>query len=160
MPRKVKPYVLLPALAVTLAAADPAIAQEPATIHLWQPRISIVWPHDGQGNPTSAEASRAVNISVWPQNQVSCTEEPEWGLSMAKDNEPLQLVRMRGQLIQRTVDGRTFPTLEFNDIPADLVAEPTAQDRFMLGSRVWVHAADYARTCRIRSSPPALNRTL
>ncbi len=65
VPRKFEPCILLLALlAVILAAAGPAIAQEPAELHLWQPRISVVWPHDGQGNPTSVETSSMVNISV------------------------------------------------------------------------------------------------
>jgi hypothetical protein len=110
--------------------------------HPWQPHIAIVWPHDGQGNPTTVAQSRAVNISVWPSTQVSCSEYPELGLSMAKDNEPTQLIRSSGQLIQRTVGGVTFPSLEFNNIPANLAAEPTAKFRFLCGSSIWAHAAD------------------
>ena len=48
------------------------------------------------------------------------------------------------QVIERTVGGVTFPSVEFNNIPADLAAEPGAKYRFVLmdGSNVWVHAAD------------------
>ena len=109
----------------------------------WHPYIAIVWPHDGRGNPTTVAQSRAVNISVWPTKQVSCSEYPERSLLMAKDNEPTQPIRISGQLIQRTVGGVTFPSLEFNNIPANLAAEPTAKFRFLYyGSSVWVHAAD------------------
>jgi hypothetical protein len=112
----------------------------------WYPYIAIVWPHDGQGNPTTVAQSRAVNISVWPTKQVGCSEYPAPGsnaLLMAKDNEPTQPVTISGQLIQRTVGGVTFPSLEFNNIPANLAAEPTAKFRFFYhGSSIWVHAAD------------------
>jgi len=112
--------------------------------HPWQPHIAIVWPHDGRGNPTTVARSQAVNVSVWPSKQVICSEypDPPLGLVMAKDNEPTQLIRLSGQLIQRTVGGVTFPSLEFNNIPANLAAEPTAKFRFLCGSNIWVHAAD------------------
>jgi len=138
-------FAALLALLVVFLPVGP-VAGAPLATHIpWDPRISIVWPHDGQGNPTPVERSRAVNVSVWPANQVSCTEDPGLGLSMAKNNELLQSLPIRGQLILRSVAGRTFPTYEFNNIPADLLAEPTAQFRFavgLLGSNIWVHAAD------------------
>lgn len=148
---------LLAAAVALLTTVSPAVAQEPGGIHVWQPRISIVWPHDGQGNPTSAEASRAVNISVWPQNQVGCDENPlaraggtvrEFSLWMAKNNEPTREVEIPGQLSFRGVRGVRFPTVEYNDVPAALIANPQDQYRFTLGlvpggaSGIWVHAAD------------------
>lgn len=147
MLRKVKLYMmaLLTALSALPLAADSAAAQEP--VQLWQqPRISIVWPHDGHGNPTAVGKSRMVNVSVWPSNQVACCQDPGLALLVTKDNEPAEVVQPYGrvQVIERTVKGITFPSVEFNNIPADLVAEPGAKYRFVLmgGSNVWVHAAD------------------
>jgi len=145
----------LAAVALLVGAATPvgaraeqvghAPAQEP--LQLWQgPRISIVWPHDGQGHPTPVAKSRMVNVSVWPQNQVACCQDPGFALLVAKDNEPAEVVQSYGrvQVIERTVGGVTFPSAEFNNILADLAAEPGARYRFVLmdGSNVWVHAAD------------------
>ena len=50
-----------------------AIAAPPTeTTHWLGPRISIVWPHNGGGTFTSVANSKAVNVSVWPSNAVSC----------------------------------------------------------------------------------------
>jgi hypothetical protein len=146
------PLVLLGTL---FAPVVTATAEEP--IHPWQPRISVVWPHDGHGNPTPVEESRMVNVSVWPQNQVGCDENPlaradgtvrEFYLWMAKDNEPTREVKIPGQFTLRKVNGVCFPTVEYNNVPADLVAHPQSQYRFGLGlgpggrSGIWVHAAE------------------
>ncbi|HOR01553.1 MAG TPA: hypothetical protein PLJ35_22290, partial [Anaerolineae bacterium] len=149
--------LLLLVLGGLLAPAASAAAQDPGEVHFWQPRISVVWSHDGHGNPTSVEQSRMVNISVWPQNAVGCDENPlaraggtvrEFYLWMAKDNEPAQKVEVPGQFTLREVSGVRFPTVEYNNVPADLVANPKSQYRFSLGlvpggsSGIWVHAAD------------------
>jgi len=133
------------ALLLPLAGRSAAVAQEP--VQLWEgPRISIVWPHDGHGNPTPVAKSRMVNVSVWPSNQVACCQDPGLALLVARDNEPAEVVQPYGrvQVIERTVRGITFPSVEFNNIPANLAAEPGAKYRFVLmdGSNVWVHAAD------------------
>ena len=131
-------------------ATGPVVAQE--QIALWQePMISVVWPHDGNGNPTSVSESRMVNVSIWPSNQVPCCDEPPIALVIAKDNEPTEWLGYDWdrEVMERTIDGITFPSLEYNNIPADLIAEPTASYRFFASSgdysNVWVHAAD-ART--------------
>jgi len=154
---KAKLFAALLAIALLLAPAGSAAAQDPDEVHFWQPRISVVWPHDGQGHPTSIEQSRMVNISVWPQNQVGCGEDPlaraggtvrEFYLWMAKDNEPAQQVEIPGQFSMREVNGVRFPTVEYNNVSADLAANPKSQYRFTLGlvpggsSGIWVHAAD------------------
>ncbi len=147
--------ILLMVLGALVAPVGAATAEE--SVHLWQPRISVVWPHDGHGNPTSVEQSRMVNISVWPQNAVGCDENPlaraggtvrEFYLWMAKDNEVAQKVEIPGQFTLREVSGVRFPTVEYNNVPADLAANPKSQYRFSLGlvpggsSGIWVHAAD------------------
>jgi hypothetical protein len=48
----------------------------------WVPGvISIVWPHDGQGNPTAVAQSRAVNVSVWPNDARFCDQPPTFVIS-------------------------------------------------------------------------------
>jgi hypothetical protein len=135
-------------------AAQPTETPTPyPDVILWDTQIAIVWPHDGQGNPTDVAHSRAVNVSVWPRNQVYCTLHPNEGLGgvrdfylgVARDNEPLEQLEDRGELILRTVNGVTFPSVEFNNVPADLAANPSSKYRFVLEaawSNIWVHGAD------------------
>ncbi len=73
----------------------------------------------------------------------------EFYLWMAKDNEPTQQVGIPGQFsCCREVNGVRFPTVEYNNVPADLAIDPQGQYRFTLGlvpggaSGIWVHAAD------------------
>lgn len=126
---------------------------------LFEPRIAIVWPHDGHGHPTAVAQSRAVNVSIWPTDSVRCTPPPDIPLSslvvlgVAKNNDPVTPVTVSPQWIQRTVHGVTFPSVEFNNVPADLAADPSAKFSFaVVGgilpggpseiSNVWIHAAD------------------
>lgn len=123
----------------------------------WMPHIAIVWPHDGQGNPTNVAESRAVNVAVWPQTNVpvECEGPPTEPtqapvLLMAVNNEPAVRVAVTPKLVLRTANGVTFPSLEYNDVPADLAANPASKLRFVTGAgtylgNAWVHAVD-ART--------------
>src|SRR5262245_47822180 len=118
-------FAVLSLLAVLLTAARPpedVVRQEASASQttLWVPQIAVVWPHDGLGTPASVEEARAVNVSVWPRNRVGCTADPRLRLWLARDNEPLQLVPGNGKLTLQTVEDRTFPAIEFNDVPADL----------------------------------------
>lgn len=143
--------VLLPIIAAVSAtalvlshSAPPAYAEDGGWGWLTGYRISVVWPHDGRGSPAPAEQSRAVNVSVWPGFEISCTEKPDLSLWMAKDNEPLGLLPIEGRLARRTIGETSFVTLEFEDVPADLAGEPSARYSFFArdASNVWVHAAD------------------
>lgn len=66
-------------------------------------------------------------------------------LWQARNNDPAEPLTTP-ELIHRHADGYRFPTLEFNNVPADLVADPDPMARytFFAGwtSNVWVHAAD------------------
>lgn len=123
----------------------------------WTPlsgaRISIVWPHDGAGHPTTVSQSRAVNVSVWPTDKVSCYGDPGVQLLIGQNNEPANRVSVTGQTITRTVGRSKFPSVEFNDVPANLAVDPTAKFRLVsygatsfssqgFVGNVWVHAAD------------------
>lgn len=129
---------------------------------LWRPRIAVVWPHDGQGNAVPVAQSRAVNVSIWPTDPTRCASPSMYlyrdlmTLSVAKNDDPAKPVTIQPRWVDRVVDGVTFPTFEFANIPADLVAEPWARysfvvtDGILVGgppprSNVWVHAVD-ART--------------
>jgi hypothetical protein len=137
---------------IRTAAAAPTASQTQIN---WDPRIIIVWPHDGYGRQTGLPQSRAVNVGVRPSNQVDCLAAPFLTLFSAKDNEPAQLVQAVGELVMSTIDDVTFPALKFDNVPADLAAEPNATYRFILAGpteiskglmgNVWVHGAD-ART--------------
>lgn len=119
----------------------------------WYPQIAIVWPHDGRGVPTSVERSRAVNVSVWPTQQVRCDTKANFRLLIAKQNGLARVAEMAGGPATRSVGAVTFPVLEYNDIEANLAGEPTVQYRLLtygevqprrldFVGNVWVHAAD------------------
>ena len=114
-------------------------------------QVAIVYPHDAQGHAVPVERAPLVNVSVWPPPgaAVSCTDHPDpMPLFMAKNNDVAQPVRMNGQMILRTINGVTFPSIEYNDIPVDIPTDPSARYSFYAGfvpGNVWVHAAD-ART--------------
>ncbi len=141
-----------------------------AATAMWDPRVAIVWPQDGQGRQASVAQSRAVNVALWPANQVNCSPPPGLALSglvtlaVAKDNEPARPVTIAPQWILRTTNGATFPSVKYDNVPAELAADPTARYSFAVvggllvgGSgetgNVWVHAAD-ARTIYPRPVVP------
>ena len=112
------------------------------------PQVSIVWPHDGHGERVPLAEANAVNISVWPRNVVSCNQRsPTVTLWRAEGNEPAEEVDIRGEWLVRQTAAAAFPSLEFNDVPADTQGSPARRYVFFAGfaSNVWVHSAD-ART--------------
>jgi len=119
----------------------------------WYPQIAIVWPHDGQGVPTTVEQSRAVNVSVWPAQQVRCDAQANFQLMIAKQNGLARVAAVAGEAVTRTVGAVTFPVLEYNDIEANLAGDRTVQFRLLtygevqptrldFAGNVWIHAAD------------------
>lgn len=124
----------------------------------WQPRITVVWPHDGEGHPVPLAQSRAVNIRVEATNRVGCDENPlaraggtvqEFYLLVAHGDEPMTIAATNGAFVTRRVGGRCVPAVEYNNVPADLVAEPDGVFAFAVGSlnyqpwsNMWLHALD------------------
>lgn len=127
--------VFIPAAPLSSTPLTLAAASVPAI----DARIEIVWPHDAQGNP--ARNGTFVNVEVYlfergTLNPVACTFANNvilrWSrnhftsavvdatLSPAHDL-PDQAGSAIGHRITRTVDGKTFPAWEFNDVP---VAQP------------------------------------
>lgn len=136
----------------SMLSAQPAAAGVKAGGPL-ESYIAVVWPHNGQGAPTSVTSSRAVNVSAWPSGQAVCAApNTNVALWMARNAEPAVPVRRQGTVAQRTYGGITFSSIEYNDVPANIADNPGAQYRFFLlpdpgaaPSNIWVHAGD-ART--------------
>jgi hypothetical protein len=142
---------IVPRWALALGLLLAGLPSSAASTPLWQPPfpISIVWSHDAAGHPVDAAHSRLVNVSVWPSSQASCSTDVAAAgaggirIFIAKDNEPTQVYPSAGRLALRVVEGVTFPSDEFDDVPADLADDPTGQYRFTTwAGNVWVHAAD------------------
>jgi hypothetical protein len=131
-----------------LLAGEPS-ARAQSSPFAWNPKIAIVWPQDGQGHQTSVQQARAVNVSVWPTNQATCAP-PDLPVTLyvAEGNNPGDLVGVQPQYVRRTIDGSSFPSAEFDAIPADIASNPNARYGLVAGdggsflSNVWVHIAD------------------
>lgn len=142
---------LIIGIAAAISLLPVATAAAAAVQPFWyQPRISIVWPHDGEGKQTPVAGSEVVNISVWPTDSVSCSAAPEREVVVwrAENNEPAAPLDIDGEMILREAgEGHAFPSLEYNDVPADMSRNPYDRFYFLLGfeGNVWVDAAD-ART--------------
>jgi hypothetical protein len=132
-------FVLLVAVAAGQGSVGPSWSADGSI-------ISIVFPDIGKTDPASLSQSRAVNISVWPYTAQSCNQMPQElpVLWRARNNEPAKPLTAKPELISRYADGYRFPSLEYNNISADLSADPTAKYSFFVdwNSNVWVHAAD------------------
>lgn len=140
-------------LAVTADTADAA------GVGFNPPEVAIVWPYQPGGPATNLTQSTGANVSVWPTGQTSCSPPPgipqaqQVVLGMAHDNDPVAPLARAPDWVVRSMDGKQFPSEEFNDIPANLSTDPTGKYSFVVvggvlsgGStptgNVWVHAAD------------------
>jgi hypothetical protein len=143
--------ILLSLVVTTLLPAASAQADT-----LWDARITVVWPQDGRGQPTTVAESRAVNIRVQPINQVACDDNPlaraggsvhEFYLWMIRDNDPAEPVQVPGLFVPHNEGGVCLPSVEYNNVPADLLDHPDSMYRFILGmldyvpgsSNLWIH---------------------
>ncbi|MGI8916715.1 MAG: hypothetical protein ACR2JY_23565 [Chloroflexota bacterium] len=155
--RRRRLVVLLLAVAAPLVIAAPAATA--AGVGFNPPQIAIVWPQYPGGHGTSLSQSAAVNVSVWPTGTIACSPPPgmlpaaQLVLGMAHNNEPLTPLAKAPVWTVRDVHGTRFPSEEFNDISADLAADPNGKDTFVVAGgvlsgsnlpsgNVWVHAAD------------------
>jgi len=151
------------ALSIVLITPVPGLADPPHARRgtptaglqamLWQPQIAIVWPHDGQGGQTSVELSRAINVSVWPAEQVRCNAGANFQLMVARQNGLARVAAVAGEPGMRSVGAVSYPALEYNDIEANLAGDRTVQYRLLtygevqptrldFAGNVWIHAAD------------------
>lgn len=144
-------------LIVTIVLPTGAVAD---IQHDWEfSRVSIVWPHDEWGAERPVAEATLVNVSVWPASQVHCAESiwehPGVLLGVARDNEFASLGTPPDAMVLRTVDGVTFPSLEYNDLINNLatgqfrsykyfaVAAPVREGiESPIRSNIWVHASD------------------
>lgn len=131
-----------------LLAGGTAQAAATARSSFWVPRIAVVWPHDGAGQPAPVDSAPLVNVSVWPAAEVHCFLPPD-GLTLflASGNDPAAPVEQVPSLTLRESGGHFFPTLEYNDIPVTRNEQGQVEMRFYVQqwasySNVWVHAED------------------
>ena len=125
------------------------------------PSIAIVFPVNLYGPLISLTQSNAVNVSVWPSGPISCatpsglTQAQQLVLGMAHNNDPVAPLSIAPEWVVRYIPNVThFASEEFDDIPANLSADPTGKYSFVVvggalsGSseaptgNVWIHAAD------------------
>jgi hypothetical protein len=152
MHRNVRLFIVGMAVLAALVTTMGHVEAAPRAVSNWlEPRIAIVWPHDGSGKQTNVANSRAVNVSVWPSNTVTCAApEPSQKITLwrASNNEPAAPVDTRWQYFYRKLNNVDFVSMEFNDVPADIASNPANRYYFLLGDfqgNVWVDATD-ART--------------
>jgi hypothetical protein len=149
---------LVPALALALAGCSQAVVAEQAAapsptgpINEWSPHIAVVFAQPAPGHNTPG-ASYAVNVSVWPTNKVLCAKppNPEVQLIVSKNDQPGDVVAKQPSIVKRDVAGVSFPSAEYNDVSANLVADPSARFSFVVfergqpASNVWLHGASAA----------------
>jgi hypothetical protein len=147
------PTPTLTRLPTTAATSHPT----PSAI---QAKIEIVWPHDG----ASVRAADRANITAYliaepdksgaPSGLLEpppCAWNPTVRLWAAVDAEPARPIAI-GQKRMTTVEGRTFPVWDFNDVDVSAARDPankltffTTVDGVRTLHNVWTHAAD-ART--------------
>jgi hypothetical protein len=117
-----------------------------------------VWPHGG----ASVREANLANITAYLISETNgtgsslpeppaCDWDPTVKLWAALNTQPARLVAV-GQKRMATVDGRTFPVWDFNDVDVSAARDPankltffTTVDGVHTLHNVWTHAAD-ART--------------
>ena len=127
----------------------------PATIRA---KIEIVWPHGG----ASVREADLANITAYLISETNgtasslleppaCDWDPTVKLWAALNAQPARLVGV-GQKRMATLEGRTFPVWDFNDVDVSVARDPanrltffTTVDGVRTLHNVWTHAAD-ART--------------
>jgi len=108
---------------------------------VWAPEIASIEAFDAEGAPADVADAATLTVTVWPTNQVACGSAPElepygfggFYLWVARNNEPVQKLDLRGELETETIDGVTFPALVYSGIPVDFATDPNVQYRFTVG---------------------------
>ena len=145
-----------PTPTVTLSLTTAADARPtPSAIRA---KIEIVWPHGGVPVREADLANITAYLIVEPSSSASglpappaCDWNPTVRLWAALNADPARRVAV-GQKRMVTIDGRTFPVWDFNDVDVRAARDPANKLTFFAtvdGVRtlrnVWTHAAD-ART--------------
>ena len=139
---------LVALLAVALAACDATFsdatpAQDQTPLNSWTPQLAIVFPV----HAANSKDTYAVNVSVWPANRVLCGKlpNPPVSLYIAKDFDPVAAVSQQPTVMHRSAGSVSFPSEEFDGVPANMVADPNASFSlvaFLRGqpaSNVWLY---------------------
>jgi hypothetical protein len=156
------PRLLCAALLAVLVVFLPVgpVAGAPLATHIpWNPRISIVWPHDERGNFAPVERAPLVNVAVdlfvhGTLKSVPPDFEPDFmDLMVVEGNNLPQRANKTPVKTTYTVNGQTFPRWVFNDVPVKPGGQfhflvyliPFRRAGFKFNTTVWTHAPD-ART--------------
>jgi hypothetical protein len=144
-------------LTPTAAATAETFGSRPTPASI-RAKIEIVWPHGG----VSVREANLANITAYLISETNdtasslpqppaCDWDPAVKLWAALNADPARLVAV-GQKRMATVDGRTFPVWDFNDVDVSAARDPankltffTTVDGVRTLHNVWTHAAD-ART--------------
>ena len=127
-------------------------------------KIEVVWPHDRTGKLRSVAEAPLANLAAHlfhadTPHSVPCSYSPQVSLVAAINDRPGEVVA-EGVKRLVTVDGRTFPVWEFNDVDVSAAEDPAnriylwlrvadglepdersrAEPRFR--SNVWAHGVD------------------
>jgi hypothetical protein len=123
-----------------------------------QAKVEIVWPHDG----VPVREANLANITVYLITETNpaasslpeppaCDWEPTVRLWVAWNADPARRIAV-GQKRMVTIDGRTFPVWDFNDVDVRAARDPANKltlfatvDGVRTLHNIWTHAAD-ART--------------
>jgi len=140
--------LLLLAGCATGSTSTAASAPAQAPLNQWAPQLAVVFAQLPPGQNDVAR-SFAVNVSVWPTNRVLCDKppSPKVSLYVAKRDEPGDFTSKEPSITRHQVGNVSFPSAEFNDVPASLAADPGAAFSFVAyvrgqpASNVWLHGA-------------------
>lgn len=133
-----------------VASGSTAASPSPSLLNEWKPQVAVVFAQVPPGKEKNRAQSYAVNVSVWPTNKVLCDKPPNPRVSLyvSKNNQPGDFLAKDATPTSHQANGVTFPSAEFNDVPASLAADPGARFSFVVyirghpASNVWLHGSD------------------
>jgi len=132
------------------------------------PLIAEVISQDEFGRQTQTQQSRTVHAAAWPQKQVDCKSpfgSLAFALYTAKDGTPLEFAA-RPKSVLRDINQTSFPSLEFDNIPANLENDPSANYTIVLGGEnyrgfysTWIHGLDPRTIQPLPITPTGITQT-
>jgi photosystem II stability/assembly factor-like uncharacterized protein len=129
-------------------------------------RIQVVWPHDAAGNPKETSEAAYVNVSValfkrGTRLSVPVDWRPDGGTLYGAWNQEIGQPLAREAAIQvRKAGAITYPTWEFNNIPAGRAMDPANKlhmwftvDGVDTYPNIWTHGADARTLFPVKDEP-------
>ncbi|MCD6289945.1 MAG: hypothetical protein J7M34_05525 [Anaerolineae bacterium] len=130
--------VLIRALPQIVPTATPVVA-----------KVEIVWPHGSL--PVDQATLANITAYIFTDDQMSpppCDWNPTVRLWVGENNQPVRPL-MEGQRRLFTLNGRTFPVWDFNDVDVSIARLPKNKlyffatvDGIPTRHNIWAHAAD------------------